>query len=123
VGSRDAKFRLETETSARIGGCLNRSPRHGIEIEGYRPEDVGHHSYLLMDAGLAAGTDIGTMHGCLPDWRLSHLTWAGHDFADASRDDSRWAKATAVVKERAGTVTFDVLKQVLASLIKSTLGI
>jgi hypothetical protein len=59
----------------------------------------------------------------LPNWRLSHLTWAGHDFADAARDDSRWAKATAVVKERAGTVTFDVLKQVLANLIKVGLGI
>lgn len=95
----------------------------GIEIEGFTSEEVGYHSYLLVDAGLAEGTDIGTIHGFVPEWRLSHLTWAGHDFADAARDDSRWAKATAVVKEKAGTVTFDVLKQVLASLIKSTLGI
>lgn len=95
----------------------------GIDIDGFAAEEVGYHSYLLVDAGLAEGTDIGTVHGFLPEWRLSHLTWAGHDFADAARDDSRWAKATAVVKEKAGTVTFDVLKQVLAGLIKSGLGI
>jgi hypothetical protein len=95
----------------------------GIEIDGYTSEEVGYHSYLLVDAGLAEGTDIGTMNETLPNWRLSHLTWAGHDFADAARDDSRWAKATAVVKEKAGTVTFDVLKQVLANLIRAGLGI
>jgi hypothetical protein len=95
----------------------------GVEIDGFTPEEIGYHSYLLVDAGLAEGVDIGTVDGSLPEWSLSHLTWSGHDFADAARDDSRWAKATTVVKEKAGTVTFDVLKQVLSSLIKNALGV
>jgi hypothetical protein len=96
---------------------------NGIDIEGYTPEEVGYHSYLLVDSGLAEGVDIGTMHQALPDWRILHLTSAGHDFADAARDESRWKKATGVVKDKAGTVTLDVVKQVLVSIIKNTLGL
>jgi hypothetical protein len=94
-----------------------------VKVDGFTDEEIGYHSYLLVDAGLAEGIDIRTMDDRLPNWQLSHLTWAGHDFADAARDDSRWKQATAVVKEKAGSVTFDVLKQILVSLIKSTIGI
>lgn len=92
-------------------------------IDGYSSEQVGYHNYLLVDAGLATGVDTTTQSDTLPNWRILHLTSAGHDFADAARSDSTWAKATAIVKDKAGGVTLDLLKQVLVGVVKHTLGL
>jgi hypothetical protein len=94
-----------------------------LEIESYSPEQIGYHAYLLVDAGLAKGVDITTIGSSSPNWQILHLTSAGHDFADAARDDSTWKKATGLVKDKAGGVTLDVMKQVLISVIKSALGL
>ncbi len=97
--------------------------RNDIEIEGYSPEEIGYHSYLLVDTGLAKGVDTRTLGKSSPDWRILHLTSAGHDFADAARDEGTWRKATGLVKDKVGGVTLDVMKQVLISLIKNALSL
>jgi hypothetical protein len=94
-----------------------------IEIDGYSKEQIGYHAYLLADAGLAKGLDVSTISDTSPQWRILHLTSAGHDFADAARDENTWHKATDIVKDNAGGVTLDVMKQVLVSLIKNALGL
>jgi len=94
-----------------------------IEVDGYSKEQIGYHGYLLVDAGLAKGIDATTISDTSPQWRILHLTSAGHDFADAARDESTWHKATGMVKDKAGGVTLDVMKQVLVSLIKNALGL
>lgn len=94
-----------------------------IEIDGYSKDQIGYHSYLLVDAGFAKGLDTTTIADTSPQWRILHLTSAGHDFAGAARDESTWQKATGVVKDNASSVTLDVMKQVLISIIKNTLGI
>ena len=94
-----------------------------IQIEGYTPEQIGYHSYLVIDGGLAQGEDITTHDDTSPNWKILHLTSAGHDFADAVRDESTWRKATGLVKAQGGSVTLDVMKQVLVSIIKNALGL
>ena len=94
-----------------------------IEIDGFTPQQIGYHSYLIVDAGLAKGTDISTMDDMLPNWSISYLTSAGHDFADAARNDSTWRQATTLVKEKGSGFTLDVVKQVLVSIVKNALGL
>ena len=94
-----------------------------IQIDGYTPQQIGYHSYLLVDAGLAKGANVSTVEDMLPNWHLSYLTSAGHDFADAARSDSTWNKATTLVKNTGGGFTLDVLKQVLVSVVKNALGL
>lgn len=96
---------------------------HHIKIDGYSDEEIGYHSYLLVDSGLAVGVDATTLGSTSPQWLILHLTSAGHDFADAIRDETRWKKATGIVKDKAGSVSLDVLKQLLISLLKNTLGL
>jgi hypothetical protein len=93
-----------------------------IEISGYSKEQIGYHAYLLVDAGLANGIDVTTIADTSPKWIILHLTSAGHDFADAARDESIWHKATGVAKEKAGSVTLDVMKHILIQIINKTLG-
>jgi len=57
------------------------------------------------------------------DWRPTCLTWEGHNFLDAAREESRWKKAMTVIKDKAGTVSFEIVKQVLVSMAKEQLGL
>lgn len=94
-----------------------------LSIPGYSAEQVGYHAYLLVDAGLANGSDASSMGSESPEGHITSLTWAGHEFADAARDDTRWKKAMGLVREQGGHITLDLLKQLLSSLMKAGLGL
>jgi hypothetical protein len=96
---------------------------HPFEVEGYTDEQVGYHAYLIIDAGLATGTDGTTSDSSSPEAMLNSLTWAGHEFADAARDETRWKKAMGIVQEKGGSITLAVLTQLLTTLMKSALGL
>jgi len=100
----------------------NTKPSDGIpEVEGYDGLTVAHHIWLLIDAGLIHGTKIDFGHGHLPQGNYFCITWAGHDFLNAARNETTWHKAMAAVKQNAGTVTFQVLKVLLESYQKGLL--
>ena len=90
-------------------------------IEQYDEKTVTYHVRMLIEAGYLAGTHSRDSRGVTANF--SHMTWLGHDFIDAARDDERWNKAQSVVKEQGGTVAMDVLKQLLSSMMKHALGL
>jgi len=94
-----------------------------LKFEGYTDSQVGYHAYLLIDAGLAKGSDVSVMGSEGPEGMISNLTWAGHEFAEAARDETRWKKAVGLVAEKGGSVTLDVMKELLVSLMKSTFNL
>jgi hypothetical protein len=94
-----------------------------LEIEGYTAEQIGYHAYLILDAGLAEGDRVDHMASDGPEAILRNLTWVGHEFADAARDDTRWKKAMGMVQEKGGSVSLSVLTQLLTALMKGALGL
>lgn len=94
-----------------------------LNLNGYSEEQIGYHSFLIVDAGLAVGLDFSASGHSGPMWQIDHLTSAGHDFADAAREDSTWRKALAIVKDKAGGLTIDVVKDVLLMIIRSGAGL
>ena len=94
-----------------------------LKFDGYSEAQIGYHAYLLIDAGLAKGDDASTMGSEAPQGFISSLTWTGHEFADAARDETRWKTAMGVVREKGGTITIGVLTQLLVSLMKSAFGL
>jgi len=94
-----------------------------LQIEEYGEETIGYHAYLLVDAGLAKGTDTTSSHCRAPRFDLHTLTWAGHEFCQAAREDTRWNKAKDMVKEKGGAITFEILKELLASLMRGQFGL
>ena len=75
----------------------------------------------MCEAGLIDALSFSS--GSELDWRPVSLTWAGHDFMDAARDEHRWDRAKRTIKEKAGAVGFEVLKAVLVSLARGQLGL
>jgi len=86
----------------------------------YSQEEIDYNSNLIYDAGLADGMNMGTARH--PDqYVLSKLTWQGHEFLDASRDDSIWEKAKSLIKTKVSTVSFQVFLNVLTKLAEKEL--
>jgi DNA-binding transcriptional ArsR family regulator len=85
-----------------------------IEFDDVSPEDVAYHIKLLKEAGLIDAEDISTM-GRLR-WRAKSITWDGHDFIEAIKDDSRWSKAKDFVIEGGKVVTLETIKLAVKSL-------
>ena len=94
-----------------------------FKFDGYSDAQVGYHAYLMMDAGLVNGSDVTTNGSQGPEAMITSLTWQGHEFAEAARDDGRWKKAMGLVAEKGGSITLDVMKALLVSLMKSSLGL
>lgn len=85
------------------------------EIEGRSSAEVSYHIMLLTQAGYVEGEEA-------PDgWHAKTLTWQGHEFLEAARDDSRWNKAKALVLEKGGAITFEILRQLLLDLMKTAI--
>lgn len=50
---------------------------------------------------------------------IDRLTYAGHEFLDAARQDTLWQKAKQMVLKNAGTLTVEALKIALSHLMQS----
>jgi len=101
------------------------APRE-IQIDGFTDEQLGYHSWLLGDAGLAEAIERTTRGSDSPEAVLRHLTWAGHEFLDAAKDDSTWERAKqrlASAGKGLQNVTLDVLKALLVDVAKQELGL
>ena len=93
------------------------------ELKNYDQKVVASHAALLIEQGLAEGAIA--RHGFNEIMRadLDRLTWAGHDFLDASRDDTIWTKAKDKFMKPGAAFTFDLLKQWLQLEIKKHIGL
>jgi hypothetical protein len=91
---------------------------HNLAIEGYSEEQIGHHVYLMMQAGLVTAAETTTRGHQSPQAILVSMTWDGHEFLEASRDEGLWSKAKQAAASSGGMV-LDVLKAVLIGLATS----
>ena len=56
--------------------------RELLDVDGFSEEQIGYHCYLIVDAGLADGSDGTSLADTSPNWSIHCLTAAGHDFLD-----------------------------------------
>ena len=89
-----------------------------LEIPNYTSESVSYHVMILNEAGLIEACDLSTMGRGNSIWRPKRLTWSGHEFLDAARNESIWNKA----KEKATNMNFELLKELLLSMVRQQLG-
>lgn len=83
------------------------------------PEATAYHMRLLLEAKLIIG-------GCCdaigpPFCHASRLTWAGHEFLDAIKNESVWQKLKASARSKGIELSFTVIKDLAQALIASLL--
>ena len=83
-----------------------------------------YHVRLMLDAGLVDGRISEEITADAPRHSYIHnLTWAGHDFLDAARDDTLWKKAKQHVIKPGASFTFDLVIEWLKAEIRARLSI
>jgi hypothetical protein len=92
-----------------------------LEIEGHTPEEISYHVRLLHEAGLLQAENLTDATGAL--WAPKRLTWEGHEFLDAARNDTVWNKTKDVVRDKGGSVPFEVLKELVVKIAASFFGL
>ena len=95
-------------------------------VKGISDDDFKYHAMLLKDANLIKGViamALGPGNNIIPDHAMIRdLTWAGHDFADAIKNDDIWAKTKDKIT-KVGSWTFDILLECLKEEAKKRLGL
>lgn len=86
-------------------------------LDGMDTDTFVHHVLLMQDGGLI---DARAMAGSGSMANFAHvlrMTWAGHDFLDAARNDTLWQKAKMEVMRPGLSFTFDLVKDWLKTEI------
>lgn len=80
---------------------------------------VAHHMLLLEEGGYLDASIRNHPESAGPVSGVAlRLTWEGHDFLDAARDEGRWEKAKEITREKSGALSFEAVKTVVAELAK-----
>jgi Hypothetical protein (DUF2513) len=91
-----------------------------------RAAEISYHMALLIEAGLVKGQMVQTIGPEAKDFFGQRLTWSGHEFLDAIRSDTVWAKTKKRFGEQGVAMTFELIgsvaKDVAAAVMKGALG-
>ena len=86
-----------------------------LEVEGYSREEIDYHIEIMGEAGLLVAS-IQRFMGGEYVVNLERMTWEGHEFLDAARNESFWSQAKAKALETTGGLGFEALKAFLLQL-------
>lgn len=103
------KILLELENKENPGGWII------PEFDNYSEEQVAYHIKILADTGYIDAIDLSTMDGI--EWGAKDLTWQGHEFLDASRNNTIWNKAKREVGDKFSSISLEVLKEILIKMM------
>lgn len=93
------------------------------DLSAFTEEEVVYHTALLIEAGLIHGLVIENNQGALSSTVAFRLTWAGHEFLDAARNETIWKHATERIRKAGVDVSLSLLGDLLKSLLKEPLGL
>jgi len=93
------------------------------KVSGFTEDQIGHHIYLMQQAGLVEASDSSALDSSSPTALLLCVTWKGHDFIEAARSNNVWTSAKEKAKSVGGSMSFDLLKELLVATAKSQLGL
>jgi hypothetical protein len=96
-----------------------------LEIEGYSKNKVQYHFILMDQAGLIRcerSMSSTTSDRVIQVFPFS-LTWQGHEFLEASRNETIWNNVKDVIKNKSVGMSFDLIKALLIAKIKNKVGV
>jgi len=94
-------------------------PHQELKIESFSSQEISYHIKLLYQAGLIEAEDASTMGPNGFCWFAGSLTWEGHEFLEAARDDNRWNKTKKLFTDKGSGLVFEALKFVLIQGLKN----
>ena len=93
------------------------------KIEGHTDGEIRYHCRLLAQAGFVDFEPEVSKTGRIIKVYVFNLSWKGHEFLEASRDERLWRKGLSVVASQTGGVAIDLLRAWLLREAKQRLGL
>jgi DNA-binding transcriptional ArsR family regulator len=90
-----------------------------LEIEGYSHEEISYHVLLLSEADLIEA-DVSARASA--EYKPIRLTWQGHEFLEAVRDEARWNKLKDMMGKVGGFV-YEIAKPLAIDLLKDQISL
>ncbi|MEZ4411839.1 MAG: DUF2513 domain-containing protein [Gemmatimonadales bacterium] len=86
---------------------------------------VLEHLELLKDRGLIDARLVRSGMGGdrILAANVERLTWEGHDWLAAARNDTVWRKTMKLIKEKGGGVAFELIKPILVQVAIQHFGV
>lgn len=92
-----------------------------VRIANFTGEQIAEHVRMLCEAGLVEGVATSTERGVR--WSELRLTWIGHDFIDAARNEVVWRAVNDAINGSTGTASFSVWRAALLDETFKSLGV
>ncbi len=102
---------------------LDQEAEHEADLSGFSEDQIVYHCALLIEAGLLHGSVLRDGEGKARGAAIISLTWAGHDFLDAARNESAWNKTKQITKEKGVSLSFELFKELLSSILRQQIGL
>src|SRR5213594_1007924 len=87
------------------------------ELEQYTERQKTYQMALCIEAGLVHGIIRNSPTGYPNGTVAIRLTWAGHEFLDAARNETIWKKADEHIKNSGVKLTMSILEELLKKLL------
>jgi hypothetical protein len=81
---------------------------------------VKYRVVLPKEAGFIEAQIMNTLGGS--EGAISRLTWAGHEFLDASRSNAVWEGAKSVALKATGTITLEAIKMAIPVVMRNLIA-
>jgi len=85
-----------------------------LKFDGYSDDQISYHIKILAEQGIIEATDCSSLRNFT--WHAKSLTWDGHDYIDAIRDEASWQKVKEWVKSTGKILTIETLKLAVKKL-------
>jgi Hypothetical protein (DUF2513) len=93
-----------------------------LAIADYDQEVIGHHVWLMEQGDLVTAAATTVYSDLSPVALPATITWAGHNFLAAVRDETVWAKVKTVLKDRGLSLPFTVLQELAIKILTAQVG-
>ena len=91
-----------------------------FSIPGCNDKTVSYHVAMMKGAGLLDPIVDKFMVGTLEGITM-RMTWQGHEWRDVAGNEKTWKKAKKLVKEKTGSVSFEIMNVILTQMAKELL--
>lgn len=83
-----------------------------------------YHVQLLSEAGLVVAypSEADNCEG-LMSAKIERLTWEGHEFLEATKDESIWQRVKQKIAGKGGAMVFEIAKELAISLLRQQGGL
>ena len=95
-----------------------------VQLTDFPSEQAYEYSYhveILIGAGLVHGQMAKTLGPGPYNFIAQRLTWDGHEFVNAIRNDTVWSRTKESFKESGISMTFDLVRRAATDIASSYL--